>query len=37
VDPPGDDIERGIDALHRYGAEIIAAHAPAARVEEIVR
>lgn len=24
VDPPGDDAERGIDALHRYGAEIIA-------------
>jgi probable F420-dependent oxidoreductase len=27
VDPPGDDIDKGIDALHRYGSEIIAAHA----------
>jgi alkanesulfonate monooxygenase SsuD/methylene tetrahydromethanopterin reductase-like flavin-dependent oxidoreductase (luciferase family) len=24
VDPPGDDAEKGIDALHRYGAEVIA-------------
>jgi alkanesulfonate monooxygenase SsuD/methylene tetrahydromethanopterin reductase-like flavin-dependent oxidoreductase (luciferase family) len=24
VDPPGDDVERGIEALHRYGAEVIA-------------
>jgi probable F420-dependent oxidoreductase len=37
MDPPGDDVERGIDALHRYGAEIIAAHTPAARVEEVAR
>jgi probable F420-dependent oxidoreductase len=24
VDPPADDAEKGIDALHRYGAEVIA-------------
>jgi hypothetical protein len=24
VDPPGDDAEKGIDALRRYGAEVIA-------------
>jgi alkanesulfonate monooxygenase SsuD/methylene tetrahydromethanopterin reductase-like flavin-dependent oxidoreductase (luciferase family) len=24
VDPPGDDAEKGIDALHRYGADVIA-------------
>jgi probable F420-dependent oxidoreductase len=37
VEPPGDDVARGIEALHRYGAEIIAAHASAARVEEVAR
>jgi probable F420-dependent oxidoreductase len=47
MDPPGDDVERGIDALHRYGAEIIATQTPAtqtpatqapvARVEEVAR
>ncbi|HEX4252867.1 MAG TPA: LLM class F420-dependent oxidoreductase [Pseudonocardia sp.] len=33
VDPPGDDVERGIEALHRYGAEVIAGHDHSARTE----
>lgn len=37
VDPPGDDVERGIEALHRYGAEIIAAHTPPAHLEQAGR
>lgn len=37
VDPPGDDVERGIDALHRYGADIIGAHPRSVHGEEIVR
>jgi hypothetical protein len=28
VDPPADDAEKGLDAVRRYGAEVIAALAP---------